>query len=80
MIKLTMQSVILYLSPPLSETGRQNHLEKKDNEVGIDSGLAFPYKIKGKKKKRRKEALIDLDAQPQQIQFEYYSLNLCTLY
>lgn len=69
MIKLTMQSVILYLSPPLSETGRQNHLEKKDNEVEIDSGLALPYKIKRKKKKsqKRKEALIDLDTQTWQI-------------
>lgn len=56
MVKLTMQSVILYLSPPLSETGRQNHLEKKDNEVGIDSGLAFPYKIKGKKKKKKERS------------------------
>lgn len=69
MIKLTMWSVILYLSLPLSETGRQNHLEKKDNDIGIDSGLSFPFKIQGKKKKekKKKKPLIDLDAQPWQI-------------
>lgn len=72
-----MWSVILYLSPPLSETGRRNHLEKKDNDVGIDSGLFFPFKIK--KKKKKKNALIVLDAQPWQIRFDY-SLNLCILY
>lgn len=48
-----MWSVILYFSFPLLETGRQNHLEKKDNEGGIDSGLVFLYKIKEKKKEKK---------------------------